>query len=188
MNLFSPEQVGTAQQTNCAGLVDLTNKVVEGVEKLTELNFRMIKTTMAKTQESTQKALSVEGPQELLGLQASLAASMAEKMQSYSRQVWDIVSATQAEFARIAQTQYKAYTDRTQTLFEDVAKRAPAGSEAGIAAWKSVIELTNTLYETAQKSSQQAVQVTNSNFDAAAVAASKAARRASEATVNSAKQ
>ena len=188
MNLFSPEQVATAQQTNCTGLVDLTNKVVEGVEKLTELNFQMIKTTMAKTQESAQKALSVKGPQELLGLQASLAAPMAEKMQSYSRQVWDIVSATQAEFARITQTQYKAYTDRTQTLFADVAKRAPAGSETGIAAWKSVIELTNTLYETARQSSEQAVQVANTNFDAAAVAASKAARRASEATVNGAKQ
>jgi TRAP-type mannitol/chloroaromatic compound transport system substrate-binding protein len=41
-----------------------------------------------------------------------------------------------------------------------------------IVVWKSVIELTNTLYETAQKNSQQAVQVTNGNFDAAAVAAS----------------
>jgi hypothetical protein len=80
-------------------------------------------------------------------------------------------------------------TDRAfRQCFESIkAVRAPAGSEAGIAAWKSVIELTNTLYETAQKSSQQAVQVANSNFDAAAVAASKAARRASEATVNSAK-
>jgi phasin family protein len=188
MNVFSPEQVATAQQTNCAGLVDLTNKVVEGVEKLAELNFRMIKTTMAKTQESAQKSLPVKGPQELLGLETFLAAPMAEKMQSYSRQAWDIVSATQAEFARIAQTQYKAYTDRTQTLFADVAKRAPAGSETGIAAWKSVIELTNTLYETARQSSEQAIQVANSNFDAAAIAASKAARRASESAVNGAKQ
>jgi phasin family protein len=187
MNLLPLEQIAAAQKSNLDMAFGLTNNIVAGVQKLAELNLQAFQSTLAETQQNAQKALAVKGPQEGLALQASLAAPIAEKMQSYSRQVSDIVSATQAEFARIAQTQYKAYTDRTQTLFEDVAKRAPAGSEAGIAAWKSVIELTNTLYETAQKSSQQAVQVANSNFDAAAVAASKAARRASEATVNSAK-
>jgi len=185
MNLLPPEQIATAQKSNLDIAFGMTNNIVAGVQKLTELNLQMIKTTMAETQESAQQVLASKGPQEKLAQQASFAAPMAEKMQSYSRQVWEIVSATQAEFARIAQTQYKAYSDRTQTLFEDVAKRAPAGSETGIAAWKSMIELTNTLYETAQQSSQQAVQVTNSNFDAAA-AATKAARRASETKGNGA--
>ena len=188
MNLLPPEQIAAAQKGNLDIVFSSTNNIAAGVQKLTELNLQAFQSTLAETQKNAQQALSVKSPQERLALQASLAAPMAEKMRSYSRQVWDIVSATQAEFARIAQTQYKAYTDRVQTLFEDVAKRAPAGSETGIAAWKSAIELTNTLYETAQKSSQQAVQVANSNFDAAAVAASKAARRASEATVNSAKR
>jgi len=188
MNLLAAEQTATAEKGNLDIVFGLTNNIVAGFQKLAELNLKAFQSTLAETQKNAQQALSVKGPQELLGLQASLAAPMAEKMQSYSRQVWDIVSATQAEFARITQTQYKAYTHRTQTLFADVAKRAPAGSETGIAAWKSVIELTNTLYETARQSSEQAVQVANTNFDAAAVAASKAARRASEATVNGAKQ
>jgi len=188
MNLSPREQIAAAQKGNLDIVFSSTNNIAAGVQKLTELNLQAFQSTLAETQKNAQQALSVKSPQERLALQASLAAPMAEKMRSYSRQVWDIVSATQAEFARIAQTQYKAYTDRVQTLFEDVAKRAPAGSETGIAAWKSAIELTNTLYETAQKSSQQAVQVANSNFDAAAVAASKAARRASEASGNSAKQ
>jgi phasin family protein len=188
MNLLTPEQIAAAQESNLDFVFGLTNNIVAGVATLAELNLRALQSTLAETKKSAQRVLSVKGPQEGGALQASLAAPIAEKMQSYSRQVWEIVSATQAEFARIAQTQYKAYTDRTQTLFEDVAKRAPAGSETGIAAWKSVIELTNTLYETAQKNSQQAVQVANSNFDAAAVAASKAARHASAASGNSAKQ
>jgi phasin family protein len=186
MNLLPPEQIAAVQKSNLDIAFSLTNNVVAGVQKLTELNLQAFQSTLAETQQSAQQALCVKGPQERLEQQASFAAPAAEKMQSYSRQVWDIVAATQAEFARIAQIQYKAYTDRTQTLFEEVAKRAPAGSETGIAAWKSVIELTNTLYETAQKSSQQAVQVTNSNFDAATAAASKAARRASAATGNGA--
>ena len=188
MNLLAAEQTATAEKGNLDIVFGLTNNIVAGFQKLAELNLKAFQSTLAETQKNAQQALCVQGPQERLALQASLAAPMAEKMQSYSRQVWDIVSATQAEFARITQTQYKAYTDRTQTLFADVAKRAPAGSETGIAAWKSVIELTNTLYETARQSSEQAVQVANTNFDAAAVAASKAARRASEATVNGAKQ
>jgi phasin family protein len=125
MNLLPLEQIAAAEKNNLDIAFGLAENVVAGVQKLTELNLQLIKTTMAETQESAQQALAIKGPQERFVQQASLAAPMAEKMQSYSRQVWEIVSTTQAEFARIAQTQYKAYTDRTQTLFEDVSKRAP---------------------------------------------------------------
>jgi hypothetical protein len=96
--------------------------------------------------------------------------------------VFDIASTTQAEVTQLAQMQYERYNGRVQALVEEAAKNAPAGSEAAIAAWKSAITATTTLYETLQKTGQQAVQVAGSNFDAVTATASKAVRNNPEQT------
>jgi DNA-binding ferritin-like protein len=63
-----------------------------------------------------------------------------------------------------------------QALVEETAKHAPAGSEAAIAAWKSAIAATTNLYETLQKTVQQAVQVAGSNIDEVTATAPEAVR------------
>lgn len=177
MNLLTPEQVAAAQRANLGVLFSLTSQFVEGAGKLAALHLTAIRSTLADTGEIAVKALSANGPQEWFALQAAIAAPMAEKAQSYSSHVLEIVSATQAECLRIAQTSYEAYNGRVQALVEDAARNAPAGSEAAIAAWKSAIATTSTLVETLQKTGQQAVRLAESNFEAATAAASKAARR-----------
>jgi phasin family protein len=180
MNLSTPEQFAASQKANLDAAYRLATKVVEGVEKLAELNLKAIQSTLAETQQNVLKACSVKDPQEWLALQAGLAAPTTEKVQSYSRQLFEIVSATQGEFAQLAQTQYEAYNQRVQTFVENVARSAPAGSEAAIAGWKSAIGATHALVETLQKTSQQAAQLAESSFDAVATAASKTARRTAE--------
>jgi phasin family protein len=182
MNLATTEQIAAAQKANLETACGLTTRVVEGLEKLTELNLKTIQSTLAEIQQNALKACSVNDPQEWLALQGALVAPTAEKVQLYSRQLFQIVSATQGEFAQLAQTQYEAYNRRVQTLIEDVARSAPAGSEAAVAGWKSAIDATHTLIETLQKASQQTVQVAGSSFDAVATAASKTARRTAEQT------
>ena len=177
MNLSTPEQIAAAQKANLDTFYGLANKVAAGMERLAELNLKTIRSTLAETQESALKACSAREPQDWLTLQTTFASPTAEKVQSYGRQLFEIVSATQAGFTQLAQTQYEAYNRRAQTLVEEVAKSAPAGSEAAIAAWKSAIAATGTLVETLQKTSQQAVQVAENNLDAVATAASKTARR-----------
>ncbi|RKE24351.1 phasin family protein [Paraburkholderia sp. BL23I1N1] len=180
MNLSTPEQIAASQKANLDTAYGLATKVVEGIEKLAELNLKTIQSTLAETQQNALKAFSVKDPQEWLALQAALVAPTAEKMQSYSRQLFEIMSATQGKFAQVAQTQYEAYNRRVQTLVEEVARSAPAGSEAAIAGWKSAMGATHALVESLQKTSQQAVQVAGSSFDAVATAASKTAQRTAE--------
>lgn len=188
MTQLTLEQVAATSKANLDILFGLTGRVVEGVEKLAELNRQAISSTLADTQEHALKTLSVKEPQEWLALQTSLAAPMAEKAQTYSRQLFEIVSATQAEFARFVQAQCEAYGRQVQTLVEDVAKSAPAGSEATVAAWKSAISATSTLVETLQKTGQQAVEVAQSNLDTVTAAAAKGARRAVEQASTGAKR
>ncbi|MGF6970691.1 phasin family protein [Paraburkholderia sp. WC7.3g] len=186
--MLTQEQVTATQKASLDILFGLTRTLVEGTGKLAELNVQTIRSMLAESQEHAQKSLSAQGPQDWLTLQTSLAAPLADKAQTYSRQLSGIVSATQAEFAQVAQAQYEAYSQRVQTLVEDVAKSAPAGSEAAVAAWKSAISSTSTLVETLQKTGQQAVQVAESNLATATATASKNARRAIEQASQTAKR
>ncbi|OXC77951.1 hypothetical protein [Caballeronia sordidicola] len=91
-----------------------------------------------------------------------------------SRVLVAIVGATQTQFSKLAEVQYQAHNQRVQTLVDDVAKNAPAGSKAVVAALKSTVTATNGLYETVQRPTRQATEVAESNFETVVAAASKA--------------
>jgi phasin family protein len=188
MSLLTPEQIAAAQKANLETLFGLTNKAFESVEKLVELNLQVVKSTIAESQENAQRALSVKDAQELLSLQASLTQPVAEKVLSYGRHLYEIASATQAEFARVAEAQYEEQSRKVQALVDNVAKNAPAGSETAVAVLKSAITAANTTYETVQKATKQAVDIAESNFNAAATAASKAAQQAAAQASRAAKK
>jgi len=181
MTLLTPEQLIAAQKANFEALFSLTNKAFEGVEKLVELNLQVVKSTLAENQENVQRALSAKDPQEFLALQATFTQPITEKVLAYNRHLYEIASATQSEFARAAEAQYEEQNRKVQALVENVAKNAPAGSETAVAIMKSAITAANTTCETVHKAAKQAVEIAESNFNAAAAAATKAAQQASRA-------
>jgi phasin family protein len=178
MSLSSPDPVAAAK-ANLDACFALTGKVFEGVEKLAALNLQVVKTSLADAQEQFTKAPATD-PQHWFALQAGSTAPFAEKWLSYSRQVVEIASATQAEIAQVAQAHYERYNARVHALVDEAAQRAPAGSEAAVTAWKSALAATTTLYDTLQRTGQQAVQMAESQFEAITATASKAARSNSE--------
>jgi len=180
MSLLSPEQIAVAQKANLETSLGLANTALEGFQKLVGLNVQAVKSMLFESQDAVRGALSVNDPQALAALQGRLMQLTAEKVQSYSRQVLAIVAATQTELAKVAESQYEAHNRRVQTLVDSVAQNAPAGSEATIAALKSTITATNAQYETVQRTTRHAVEVTESNFNATAAATSKAAQQAVE--------
>lgn len=99
-------------------------------------------------------------------------------MLSYGRHLYEIASATQAEFAKVAEAQFEEQNKKVQALVDNVAKNAPAGSETAVAALKSALNAANTTYETVQKAAKQAVEIAETNFNAAAAVATKAANAA----------
>jgi len=179
MSLLTPEQFAAAQKANLETLFGLTGKAFEGVEKLVELNLQAVRSNISEGQEHAQRLLSAKDPQEVLAVNASYAQPAAEKLLSYGRHVYEIAAATQAEFARVAEAHYEDQNRKVQSLVDNVARNAPAGSETAVAVIKSAINAANTTYETVHKATKQAVEIAESNFNAATAAASKAAAQAS---------
>lgn len=189
MALPGQDQIVTAQKANADALFAFANTLFEGAEKLAALNLQAAKSNLAEAQGNALKAVECStNPQEWIALQAALVAPLTEKVMAYGRHVFDIASTTQASLAQIAEAQYERYNGRFQAFVEEAGKSAPAGSEAAIAAWKSAIGTSSTLYDTLQKASKQAMQVTESNLEALTTAASKAARRSAEQAAGTAKR
>jgi len=166
--------MATTQKNNLDTLLGLLNTTFEGYRKLVELNLQTLKSTLVESQGAVREVLSSKDPQEMTTVYSRLMQPAADKIQSYNRQVVGIVATTQAEIAKAAEVQYETHNRRVQMLLEDLGRSAPTGSEAAVAALKSTITATNTLCETLQRATRQAVDVAESNFHEATAAASKA--------------
>ena len=103
--MLTAEQVIAANKANVETLFGLTNKAFEGIEKLVELNLQVAKAALGEAADTTKAAMSVKDAQELFALQAGLLQPAAEKAAAYSRHLYDIAAATNAEVTKVAEEQ-----------------------------------------------------------------------------------
>jgi phasin family protein len=173
--MLTAEQMIAANKANVETLFGLTNKAFEGVEKLVELNLQVAKTALGEVAENTKAAMSVKDAQELVSLQASLLQPSAEKAAAYSRHIYDIFAATNAEVTKAAEAQLADAQKKFMTAVDTAVKNAPAGSENAVSLVKSAIAAANNAYESAHKAAKQAADIAEANFTAVTNTAVKAA-------------
>ncbi len=172
--MLTPEQLLAVHKANVETLFGLTHKAFEGVEKLVELNMQVAKTALAESADTTKAALSVKDAQELLALQAGLLQPSAEKAAAYSRHVYDIAAATNAEVTKVAEEQMADAQKKFMALVDTMVKNAPAGTENAVALVKSAVAAANNAYESVHKAAKQAAEVAEANFQAVTNTAVKA--------------
>ncbi|MDZ7811745.1 MAG: phasin family protein [Ideonella sp.] len=179
--MLTAEQIVAAQKANLETLFDLTNKAFEGVEKLVELNLQVAKASMGEAAETTKAALAVKDAQELLSLQAGLLQPAAEKAAAYSRHLYDIAAATNAEVTKVAEAQVADLQKNFAGIVDTAVKNAPAGTENAVALVKSAMAAANNAYDSVQKAAKQAAEVAEANFQAVSNTAVKASQQATKA-------
>ena len=182
--MLTPEQVLAAHKANLETLFGLTNKAFEGVEKLVELNLQATKAALGEAAETSKAALSVKDAQELFSLQAGLLQPAAEKAAAYSRHLYEIAAATNAEIGKVAELTAADSQKKFMAVVDTAVKNAPAGTENAVALVKSAVAAANNAYETVQKATKQATEVAEANFQAmtsTAVKATQAATRSRKA-------
>ena len=176
--MMTPEQMLAAQKAQIETLFGLTTKAFEGVEKLVDLNMTATKLALSEAAESTQSVMGAKDAQELLALQAALFQPLAEKTAAYSRHLYDISTATSAEFGRAVEGQFADAQKKFLAVVDNAAKNAPAGSETAVAVFKSAVAAGNNALESVQKAVKQAADVAEANFNAVANTAVNASKGA----------
>ena len=178
--MLTAEQFAAAQKANVETLFGLTNKAFEGVEKLVELNLQVAKAAIGEVAENTRAALSVKDAQELLALQAGLLQPTAEKAAAYSRHLYDIAAATNAEVSKVAEQTASEAQAKFMNVVDSAVKNAPAGTENAVALVKSAVAAANNAYESVHKAAKQAADVAEANFQAVTTTAVKATQGATK--------
>jgi phasin family protein len=184
MSSLSGDQMVTSQRASFETLSDVWTKAFGCIEKLTELNLRACKSTLAENQAIAVAVLSTKDPQELFALHAKRAQAAMEEAQSYWRHVSNIVFNTQVELAASAEAQFRQRQHDTQAFVDTVATNAPAGSEAAVSALQSVVtaasEATSATIEASKRAAERARGIAENNVKAAASASNGATRQAVE--------
>ena len=184
MSSLSGEHAVASQRASLETLSDVWTKAFGCIEKLTELNLRAVKSTLAENQAIASVALSTKDPQELFALHAKRAQAAMEEAQSYWRHVSNILFNIQVELAASAEAQFRQRQHDTQAFVDTVANNAPAGSEAAVSALQSAVtaasDATNATTWAGKRAAEQALGSAERNVDAAASASDRATRQAGE--------
>jgi phasin family protein len=179
--MLTAEQIVAAQKANVETLFGLTGKAFEGMEKLVELNLQVARTALGEAGDAATAALSVKDAQELLTLQASYLQPSAEKVAAYTRHVYDITAATNAEVVKVAESQVADAQKKFMGLVDSASKNAPAGTENAVALVRSAMAAANNAFESVQKAAKQAADISEANFQAITNTAVKASQGTAKA-------
>jgi len=184
MSLFNSEKIQNAQKAQLEMLQKISSRVFESVEQLTQLQLKSLRAASGEQFESLQSMLTITDPKDLASLQTALPqpAAQAERLMEFNREVYELISKTQADIAKLAESQVDATSQQTQELIETLSKNAPAGAEPAVAMFKTALETVGSTYDSVQKAAKQASEMAEEGIAAAASAAGKATATATAAT------
>jgi phasin family protein len=165
---FTNDQFIASQKTSAQAFAGLSEKTFASFEKLVELNMAASRAILDESMNNLQALFGAKDAQSLLALQSGMGKPMAEKAASYSRYLYEIASSTGADVSEAFKSSGAASKKTVTALLENSLKNAPAGSQAAVAVIKSAVTAGNTAVESAQKSARQALQLVESNINAAA--------------------
>ena len=176
MSLFNPEKIQEAQKAQLELLQQISGKIFESVEQLTQLQFKSLRDASGEQFDSLRTQLSVTDPQDFAKLHTSFTqpTAQAERLMEFNREVYELISNTHADIAKLAESQANATAQQTQEMLETLTKNAPAGAEPAVAMFKSALESVGSTYESVQKAAKQASKMAEDGITAAATASQAA--------------
>jgi len=177
----TPEQLVAINKANLEVAMKFAGVALQGAERILDLQLKAAKTAFADSVESAKTIASVKDLQQLASLNDSLAQPSIEKATAYAKSVYDVTAATQAEFGKLVEAQVAEFNKQVVTTLDKMVKTAPAGSEVGIAAFKSGIAAVNSAYDNMSKVAKQFADATQSNIEAVAKQAVNGAKKAKKA-------
>ena len=140
---------------------------LDSTERLVKLNFELSKQSLEENVKLTRELGSLKTPQDALTRLNKLATQNLEQAVANSRSVYDIVSETQAELGKIAESNFNELNKSVISNIDLLSKNAPAGSETAVNALKSGIAAGAAAINSMTKAAQQVAEFADSSVKAA---------------------
>lgn len=177
----TPEQLVALNKANLEVAMKFAGVALQGAERILDLQLKAAKSAFSDSVENAKAIAAVKDIKELAALKDSLAQPSIEKATAYAKSVYDVTTATQAQFGALVEEQVSEFNKQVVTALDKMVKTAPAGSEVGVAAMKSAISAVNASYDNLSKVAKQFADVTQSNIEAVAKQAANSVKKAKKA-------
>lgn len=174
------QQFFTTQQRGFDNLIAAQNHILSGFEKLINLNIQLCKTSLDEIAAKSQQVAGLQDVQQAASFATDLAQPSAEKVFSYGKDVFAIVSDVQKEITQLTEKQISDNQQQAAEFVEQLAKNAPAGSESAVALVKSSLVAASNATDSVLKATRQAAELNEANVTAATGAVMKTAEQAAE--------
>ena len=153
MSTISPD-LNTVVKAQVEAAIHAATVAAQGAERFAELQLRTVKETLEDGVKGVKALAAVKEPSELQALSAKLWQPSVDKATTYARELYENLSATQSEIAKLIESQVSDLNKQAVIALDTVVKSAPAGSEAAVAAVKQALGTANQAYESFVKSFQ----------------------------------
>ncbi len=163
---YTPEQFAATSKAGVAALENMTGNAFASMEKLVELNLAASKAMMTESFGNMKAVLAAKDPQQAMTLQTAMFQPMAENTVAYGRHVFAIATESSAEFTKAFESKIAESQAGFTALVENMAKNAPAGSEASVAFLKNTMAISQNAIESAKASAKSAADAMQANVTA----------------------
>ena len=148
---ITPEQIQAANKANVEAFLAAAGTQFAAMEKLATLNANAFKAAFEDAVAGARALAGAKDVQELMALQTSMTQPAIEKTLSYSKAVYELAAATGAELSKAVEKRSAELNENLVSTLDQAVKNAPVGSDAAVAAVKSMIAAANSASVFAQK-------------------------------------
>lgn len=158
------EELGKMQAEQLRNVNAVAARTLEGFQKLTELNLQTARASMEATGEQIRELLAARDVQALTELVTSLSKPRSDEFKAYAQAVYAISRETGNDLAAMIEEQVSESQRRLYAVVEEMAAKAPAGSEGAIAFTRQVLSASTTAYDELNKAARQFMQMADSTM------------------------
>lgn len=173
------EQFAAFNKANVEAALELASKVLEGAERLAQLQMAAARETLNDNTKQAKALLAAKDAQEYFSLLSVQVEPGIKRALTYSRGVYELATETQSEIAKLVEAQVGEYNENLMATLDKVGKSAPAGSDAAVAVIKSAMAAANTAYDNISKAAKQVAELTEANMAAATEVVGTASKKKS---------
>ena len=177
----APEQLIALNKANLEAALRFAGVALDGAERLIELQLKTAKSALADSMQSARALTSVRDFDQLAALKDTVVQPSFEKATAFAKQVYDVTAETQADLGKVVEEQVTEFNKQVISALDQLVKTAPAGSEVGIAAFKSTLAAVNSGIDNMTKVAKQFGEATQSNMEVVANQTIEAAKKAKKA-------
>lgn len=164
------EQLAAWNQAAYDAALSYARTSMASAEQLLKLNLDAARAAMEQQGKITRELLSATDPQSVMQARTRLAETSMQQAASYAQSVFELVSQTQAQLARMFEEQVGRFSKDFAAGAAQLGAGAPQAAAAPTAALQSTMDATNAMLENLSRATRQFAEMSEATMKAAAQA------------------